>query len=248
MFSKILVATGYWRGYTPNTEIVDLSSNCSASLPDYPKEVRGTTGQFLNDSAIICGGEHDDNEGRYSNECYSLEKGANHFETITPMKAARGYAKSIVTQGKMWVTGGYEDDDFYGRRLLASTDFIPKSSFGEPNLPEPIAKHALVSINETTTMLIGGERISTYFSPKTHYFNHEDLLWTNGPSLMTGRYSHTAGLITDHVTQEQHVAVVGGWDSQKPVVSEDSVELLLSGETQWTKGILIFSISNAHHT
>ena len=117
---------------------------------------------------------------------------------------------------------------------LSSTEFIPKQSTSEPRLPEPVAYHALVSLNETTSMLIGGNTNSDSTSSKTHYFDHQSQSWKDGPSLMKGRFEHTAGLITDHVTHEKHLAVVGGYDGY---VELDSVELLLSGETQWTKGI-----------
>ena len=201
----------------------------------------GTTGQFLSDSAIICGGFNGQNRyynNGYTKKCF-LKKGATSFESITPMTEARQYARSIVTQGHIWITGGLDKND----NKLSSTEFIPKRSTSAPRLPEPVAYHALVSLNETTSILIGGYTNSDSTSSKTHYFDHQSQSWKDGPSLMKGRFEHTAGLITDHVTHAKHLAVVGGYDGY---VELDSVELLLSGETQWTKGILSQTFVEPH--
>ena len=224
-FSKILVTTGHYNGQLNNTEIIDFFSGCSASLPNYPKDLEGTTGQFLDDTAIICGGYP------YTNECFSLRKGATSFKSIAQMNEARRFAKSIVTQGRIWVTGGMDGN---GNRF-SSTEYIPKSSTNEPGLPEPVHHHAIISINDTLSMLIGGWTNSDYYSPETYYFDHQSNTWKNGPKLINGRNSHTAGLIIDHVTHTQHIAVVGGDDGGY----YDSVELLLNRETQWKKGFRV---------
>ena len=223
-FPKILVTTGYNGGDLDNTEIVDVHGDCSTTLPNYPKRFRGTTGQYIQDEIIICG-------GGYYDECYSLKKGASSFENITLMKEARDYAKSIaVTQSQIWVTGGRGNR---GKRL-SSTEYIPKSLTNEPSLPEPVRSHALVSINETTSMLIGGSTNNDDISSKTHYFNHQNQSWKDGPRLINGRREHSAGVIIDHITQAQHIAVVGGYING----GSDSVEILFNGETQWNKGTL----------
>ena len=209
-----------------STEFIDLSGVCSATLPNYPNKLCATTGQFLDDAAIICGGYHITDH--FISDCFFLRYGANSFEIMTPMIEERAFAKSIVTQGRIWVTGGVNE---YGR--ISSTEYIPKSSTPEPSLPEPVEKHAVISINDTTSMLIGGSTNSNFYSPKTYYFNHKSNTWKNGPNLISGRYFHAAGLIMDHVTHKQHIAVVGGSDGG----NRNSVELLLNGETQWTKGI-----------
>ena len=137
-----------------NTEIVDLSRyafwsrKCSATLPHYPKKLYGTTGQFLEDAAIICGGGEP-----ATNECFSLRKNGT-FESIAPMKEARYLAKSIVTQGRIWIVGGKDKNG----EKLSSTEYIPKSSNNEPSIPEPVESFSIISINETTSMLIGGSK------------------------------------------------------------------------------------------
>ena len=209
-----------------NTEIVDLFKKCSVSFPHYPKKLYGTTGQFLEDAAIICGGKP------ATNECFALGKNGS-FESIDQMKEARYLAESIVTQGRVWVVGGYDKNG----KVLSSTEYIPKISNSEPpNLPEPVQYFSIISINETTSILIGGANQHRSHSSKTFYFNHQTNIWKDGPRLINGRYDHSAGVITDHVTHKQHIAVVGGETLINPKDTDD-VELLFNGETQWKKGI-----------
>ena len=209
-----------------NTEIIDLSKKCSISFPHYPKILFGTTGQFLEDAAIICGGKP------ATNECFALGKKGLSFEIIDPMKEARYFAESIVTQGRIWVVGGVDINGI----PLSSTEYIPKISNSEPpNLPEPVQFFSIISINETTSMLIGGANQHRSHSAKTVYFNHQTNLWKDGPRLINGRRYHAAGVVTDHVTHKQHIAVVGGETLNGPKDTDD-VELLFNGETQWKKG------------
>ena len=218
-----MVTTGWNGANIANTEVVDLSNNCTVPLPNYPIPLSTTTGQFFQDKAIICGGY------KFSG-CYGLSKGATSFQSISSMKEARSNAKSIVTQGHMWVTGGRNGN------LLSSTEYIKESTTIGPDLPEPMSSHAIITINETTLMLIGGYSEHNSKSPKTYYFNQLSQTWKEGPSLITGRREHTAGLIMDLVTHTQHIAVIGGIDDRLL----KSVEILFNGETEWKKGIIYF--------
>ena len=242
VFTKVLVTAGFnLKENIDSTEVVDLSTGCSMFLSNYPKKLAETTGQFLDDKVIICGGENPANS-----ECFALQRQTHSFEFFTYMKDTRRTAKSIVTQGHIWVTGGLGGK--YGEDYrLSSTEYIPRSSNYEPSLPETVWMHAIVSINSTISMLIGGIRktfsnVHDDFSPKTHYFDHQRQTWKDGPSLIDGRNGHTAGVIMDHVTHKQHIAVVGGTNIGGNC---HLVELLFHGETQWQNGIQYFSSYNA---
>ena len=101
---------------TDNIELIDLNKNCTTSLPNYPMLLHGATGAFINEMVIVCGGcLYND---QYTNVCYKLSKGGVEFEYFTSMQDLRGFASGTVTQGVIWVTGGYHD----GR--LQSTEFI----------------------------------------------------------------------------------------------------------------------------
>ena len=82
------------------------------------------------------------------------------------------------------------------------------------------------------SILIGGWTSNGPMSSKTYFYNHIDNTWTAGPFLINGRHSHTAGIVKDHMTQKEHIVVVGG------AGAEDSVEIMFDGENDWISGIL----------
>ena len=63
------MTTGEYHGFSKyNTELVDLSGNCSATLPNYPLKTCWATGIHINGVVLICGGYdgyHGDIGGNY---------------------------------------------------------------------------------------------------------------------------------------------------------------------------------------
>ena len=119
-------------------------------------------------------------------------------------------------------------------------DTIPKPKI---NLPEPMHSHSFISINQSTSLLIGGMRLTTGMSNKTHFFNNDNNKWKSGPDLLQSRCYHAAGVLTDYATGKQHVAVVGGLGNGVFAAETlNSVELLLHGENSWIQGTFIFFI------
>ena len=111
-------------------------------------------------------------------------------------------------------------------------------------MPEPLSRYQFVTINESTSLLIGGmNEKRTYNSNRTYYFNTYNSEWKIGPELLEGRLFHGAGVITDHATGKKNVVVAGGihgaillgWGRVL-----NSVELLNTEEnTKWIKGIFM---------
>ena len=134
---------------TNNTEIVDLNGNCNASLPDYPMKLGGGSGVYYNNSIVIFGG--------YTNKSYHLQKGGSSFEVFAIIDTDRmsGHA-AVVFEGeeeKIWLTGGSSHSDY-----LYTTLFIDSNGNTTPGpyLPKPSIFHTVISINKTTSYLIGG--------------------------------------------------------------------------------------------
>ena len=75
-------------------------------------------------------------------------------------------------------------------------------------------------------------------SANTFLYNHNEDEWITGPSLMNPRASHAAGIITDLATDEQLVAVTGGWSCDFLT----STEILQNGV--WVQGKRKKSISH----
>ena len=230
--SKFLITTGKnYDGFQRDSRMLDLSikggSNCK-DWAELPKDVLSATGGVIQDVVVICGGGI--TAGSFSeafDECYSLNgKTATLF---THMSAKRLYAASLVIdKTKLWITGGLNTDT---KNYLASSEFITlEGSKPGPEMPMPIDHHALVAIDNTLSMLIGG-RSESVETQTTHYFDHQGHNWIQGPDLMQARREHAAGIVTDEVTTEKFVIVTGGDHNG---IKLDSTEMLINN--QWNQG------------
>ena len=205
--------------------------NLCNNWPDFPISVQeGNTGGLIENTVIICGGR----DGYDSfDECYSLtsEKAA----LVTHMSVGRQFAASIVlNDNTLWVTGGY---NYYHGGNLASTEYVTltETMFG-PDLPMTLMGHAMVAINSTCSMVIGGYADGQYgvLTTSTLFYDHSvgEGEWITGPSLMQARAYHAVGIVTDEVTDEPFVAVTGGF--YYGYLYLDSTEILQDGE--WVEG------------
>ena len=128
------------------------------------------------------------------------------------------------------IFGGWEHG---GSGKLNSTEIINEDgqvSQG-PDMPEPLAYHAIAAVNASTFIISGGYTDTITFSPVTWYFNQVTQNFAPGPSLMKGRWNHASGTIVDHETNEKIVAVAGGYNNGAFL---NSTELLINGE--WQQG------------
>ena len=204
--------------------------------PDFPIDVgKGATGGLIGDTVIICGGYDGvwniDTGGYSVSKCYSLT--SEKATLVTHMSAGRFGAASIVfNDNTLWVTGG-NNGNVPNPQYLASTEYVTMTgTMIGPDLPMALYKHAMVAINSTFSMVIGGS-YSNGYSASTFFYDRIEEEWINGPSLMQERYFHAAGLVTDEVTDEHFVAVTGGHDWYVGNTF-DSTEILQDGE--WVQG------------
>jgi N-acetylneuraminic acid mutarotase len=140
-------------GSQTTSEIVDLTvkgGNMCNNWPDFPISMRYATGGLVGDTVIICGGH----------ECYSLT--SEKATLVTHMSVWRKYAASIVfNDNTLWVTGGYGGGGGAGTVAVyfASTEYVTVTgTMPGPDLPMDLYKHAMVAINSTFSMVIGGYR------------------------------------------------------------------------------------------
>ena len=195
--------------------------------PDFPIGVNAATGGLIENTVMICGGRV---LGSISNKCYSL---TSHKATlVTHMSVARSYTASIVlNDNTLWVTGGYTDDGY--STALSSTEKVTLNGIiPGPDLPMALRSHAMVAINTTASIVIGGLDGSYTASASTFYYDHIGGEWINGPSLIHARSYHAAGIVTDEVTDENYLSVTGG--SNINLNAQDSTEILLDGK--WVPG------------
>ena len=136
----------------------------------------------------------------------------------------------ITPDQKMWMTGGFYEGNLDSTILISN--FVPSES--GPNLTHGLSNHAIVSINETLSLLIGGEDKELIVMDTTYYFSHETEEWTDGPHLNQPRMAHTAGLITDKVTKETSLIVVGGRKTHQYDSELNTTEIMMNGA--WVSG------------
>ena len=123
--------------------------------PEFPVRLDGATGGLVGDAVIICGGFN----GTFSlvdewitDECYSLT--SEKATLVTHMSFRRASAASIVFNGNaLWVTGGFYDNI----GVLDSTEYVTMTkTMPGPDMPTALEAHAMVPINSTFSMVIGG--------------------------------------------------------------------------------------------
>ena len=96
-----------------------------------------------------------------------------------------------------------------------------------PDLPCKLSDHSFTSLNESHSVLIGGN-----FEGRTYYYDHFHSTFTNGPNLIFGRFGHASGTVQDKETGEKFVVVSGGFSGSNTFL--DSTEILINGH--WTQG------------
>lgn len=217
--------------FVTKSEILDLSTSGNYQCPDwidYPISVSKAAGGFLGKNPVICGGHPVDDQ------CYSISSNAVDFFGV--LETARyGAASVTINSSVLWITGG-------GIRI-ASSEFVLNngSILKGPDLPTENSGHAMVNINNTVTMVIGGNLFFTGSSSRTYLYNHVSKNWSSGPDLIQARYDHAAGIVTDEVTLEKILLVAGGDTAGVSSTGAlSSTEILL--DNAWSSGKHRFQI------
>ena len=179
----------------------------------------------------------------------------------------------VINGIKIWATGGIDKppltswqqfNEIGGKDDLSSkyTEYISaeETSIGpeltnsliltdtfDLSMEEPVRRHSVTNINETTSILIGGYSDLGYqetYSSETYFFSHSTQKWTKGPNLNVGRSDHVSGMVTDTVTNEKYLIVIGGSGgySAAGYSSVDSTEILMNG--RWIFGKISFVMNS----
>ena len=157
---NILIATGF--NYTDmiyaKSEIINVLNDeltCS-DFEDYPNVVEGAVGASLESTPVICGGYSV--YGELTDKCYAYIDGK--WQEFSTMTEGRAYAAAIVYHESLHIFGGVGQ---YGE-LSGSSEIVHADgtvTFGV-DLPGTLAFHAITFVNETVSILTGGNQGSKY--------------------------------------------------------------------------------------
>ncbi len=141
--TKLLVASGS----TTKTEVlsIDSTEQQCLDLPDYPMNIRESSGGFLaGNIPIICGGVEYINQPL--KQCYALNISSQHWINIGNLTTGRNSAGSVVIYDSttLWITGGYGDAN-------VTSDFVSLTSNAfaitrGPDLPTGFSGHCMVKL------------------------------------------------------------------------------------------------------
>ena len=87
-----------------------------------------------------------------------------------------------------------------------------------------------------TYIFIGGTNSG---SPKTYYFSLKTNKWISAPDLLQPRKFHTASVVTDFITKQDCILVVGGEyknESSNTFHIHNTIEVFDKVENQWKLG------------
>jgi hypothetical protein len=193
--------------------------------------VFAASGGLLNGNiALICGGYKQSNPIERLDHCFAITD--NAVEAKEKLTNPRNWAASVVLNGDtLWLTGG----QIYDSGSTETSEFVHLTGTKPgPDLPLNGHSYCLVSLNETTVLLIGGRLANgTMGSKATFYYNNDQQTWTEGPSLITGRNEHSCAQFKS--PQHGHtdtVIVTGGFNGEFLA----STEFLNLDSNSWTLG------------
>ncbi len=116
--------------------------------------------------------------------------------------------------------------------VLQSTEYVSISSDLEsqigPEIPDPLAGHCFVKLDDSWALFIGGILIQTP-SQKVFIYAIDQQLWSNDIPMPSPRYFHTCGVLKQNDVNT--VVVVGGRDNDLVLDST-----IIYKEGKWTEG------------
>ena len=185
--TKLAVLLGHdTHQYFTSVVVIDLEdpSKVCKNLADVPRKLLRATGTlFDNSKPMYCGGYSIDLENPQC-ACYAYEQ--SQWVLVTEMPTCRYILSSADLKNqddgrsRFVVAGGFNT-------VTTVTDVVEvydgTSWQSLPNLPYAVNGHCMVSINETTLVLIGGSEHPS----ETYFYNSEYNQWLPGPRLLVER-------------------------------------------------------------
>ena len=199
-------------------------------LADFPVELYASVGANLDGTPLVCGGY---GSSVWSDKCYRFINGV--WEEFANLEEQRTNAAGVMYNEKLHLFGGLDGSSRLQTSEIINADDEVESFRKKPDLPAGVYRHAMTAIDDTVSLLSGGQTTATSYSAysnKTWYYNHDTKAFTSGPDLLEGRHSHGSATSVDKVTNAKIAVVTGGWNGNYM----DSTELLINGH--WETGTI----------
>jgi len=208
VLTKVMVVGG--AGVEKSVEVLDLdpaSSSTCEQVPGIPIQsyIQAPVGGIdYRGSPLICGGYAN---RAYSKSCWSFVN--KNWTASQPMMTKRKHAASTTVRvdgnkNILYVTGGSDGSSDLDSMEVFSSEGWKKG----PSLPVTISGHCMVTLNESTLMVIGGDQEEEN-SAGTYFFDIPSQEWSKGPSMEEPRSYHTCSKILD---KNQHkIVIIGGY-------------------------------------
>jgi len=184
-------------------------------------------GRSTSDGVLMCGGgETKSGIDKLGSTCHLLT--SSGYQDMPGLINKRAGAASVVTPLGLWVTGGYDGDQFLDTTEIWSNN----QSQPHVRLPEGLVGHCLTSLNTTHQLLTGGYTgygRDGYPTAAAYIFSEEDG-FTRIEDMKTPRYLHGCSVINDST-----VIVAGGQEDD----DDDfiySTEYLDLNSLMWAEG------------
>ena len=159
---RIIVASGVdAHPDTPRiaSEVIDLNNpDVKCDALQYLSRSFATGGFLPKDKPLICGGISNEDHQQVLQDCIII----GDSTTNLVMSIERAFSASIVlTNGKLWITGGGNNDKVLNTTEYIFADMDPGIPDFGPELPYPMAGHCLAPIGDQNEVLIIGGKIVT---------------------------------------------------------------------------------------
>ena len=200
-------------------EIIDLANQNFVCTPlgSIANLTLGSTGNQLDSTPIVCGGQDLSNSDKIYKTCQIIGT-----EKVIELKEERSFAGNLVINEKLWITGGISSSG-----MLKTTEFVTlEGSEIGPDLPIRMTKHCTTQIGPNKVMFIGGDTESESESQKTWIYDLEDRLWTQSPEFETQRIDFSCATFQK---EDKTTVVLLGGNSVK-------VEFFDVESSQWSWG------------
>ena len=147
--------------------------------------------------------------------------------TIARYIAAASQSPYPNRQQSLFVSGGYDPKIGY----LNTIEVLSDQGWQELPFPLPVTTyhHCMVLFNSTTVLVISGVENEN----NSFFFNTENEIWVEGPTLLSGRQLHSCGKLLKDNGSSQFSVIVAGGDGKT------SVEILDVGASEWRNGPIL---------